>query len=87
MALELSKTLYNDQIVSYHRIAEYRFVSERLVIAKLESYRSRQHREFSFIPVIACDIDFPWSGSTGTLAAEAYTYIKTLPEWAGAADA
>lgn len=86
MALLLEKTLYNGLVVEYHRIGKYKFVSPTVVVALLESFRNRHHREFSFIPVTTWEIDFPFDGNVDTMPAQAYGYIKSLPEWANAVD-
>lgn len=88
MALILEKTLYNGDVVRYHRITAFTLDPVgRLATAKLGSFRNRQHRELPVAPVNSLEFTFPWSGDSGTLAAEAYAYIKSLPEWANAEDA
>ena len=87
MALTLEKTLYNGDVVRYHRITAFTLDPVgRLATAKLGSFRNRQHRELPVVPVNSMEFTFPWSGDSGTLATEAYAYIKSLPEWAGAED-
>lgn len=87
MALLLETTLYNNQVVTYHRISEFKFTNiNNVVIAKLDSFRDKDHRAFSSLPLRTLDIDFKWSGNMETLHKEAYDYIKTLQEWKDAVD-
>lgn len=87
MALLLEKTLYNSDIVRYHRITAFTLDPVgRLATIKLSSFRNRQHRELPVVPVNTMEFTFPWSGSAESLATEAYAYIKSLPEWAGVED-
>ena len=88
MALLIEKTLYNGDVVRYHRIIAFTLDPvARLATAKLGSFRNRVHRELPVAPVNSLDFAFSWSGSTETLAKEAYAYIKSLPDWANAEDA
>lgn len=87
MALLIEKTIYNGDVVRYHRISTFTLDHEkRLATVRLASFRNRSHRELPVVPVITTDFDFAWSGSTETLAEEAYAYIKSLPEWSEAVD-
>ena len=85
MALELEQTLYNADVVRYHRVGELE-INGSLAVAVLESFRNREHRELPVAPVIKRKYDFAFSGDPATVFAEAYAAIKALPEWAGAAD-
>lgn len=88
MALLIEKTLYNSDVVRYHRITSFTLdPAARLATAKLGSFRNRAHRELPAVAVSSMDFTFNWSGSTETLAQEAYAYIKSLPEWSQAEDA
>lgn len=88
MALLIEKTLYNSDVVRYHRITSFTLdPAARLATAKLGSFRNRQHRELPVAPVSSMEFAFPWSGDAATLAAEAYAHIKSLPEWSSAEDA
>lgn len=85
MALELEQTLYNADVVRYHRVGEIE-INGGMVVATLDSFRNFDHRAMPVAPVISRDYPFSYSGPPeGTLAA-AYEAIKKLPEWAGAAD-
>ncbi len=87
MALNLEKTLYNNDVVRYHRIITFTVDPvNQLATAKLGSFRNREHRELPVVPVTSIDFTFRWSGSSETLSEEAYTYIKSLPEWETAED-
>ena len=87
MALLLEKTLYNADVVRYHRITSFTLDPVGcLATAKLGSFRNRQHRELPVVPATTMDFTFSWSGSSETLAEEAYAYIKSLPEWVDAVD-
>lgn len=85
MALELEQTLYNADVVRYHRVGELQ-INGTLAVAVLGSYRDRHHRELPVEPVIKRKFDFVFSGDPETAFAEAYAAIKALPEWAAAAD-
>lgn len=88
MALLQEKTLYNGDVTRYHRITSYELdTTSAFAKAVLSSYRSLQHRAMPTTPVTTMDFTFSWSGSSETLAEEAYAYIKSLPEWSSAEDA
>lgn len=88
MALTCEKTLYNGDVVRYHRFAEFSLDSALgLASATLHSFRNLEHRAIPVLPLNAQVFSFAWSGNSATLAEEAYNYVKTLPEWADATDA
>jgi hypothetical protein len=88
MALLQEKTLYNGDVTRYHRITSYELdTTSAFAKAVLSSYRNLQHRAMPATPVTTMEFSFAWSGSADTLGQEAYDYIKSLPEWAGAEDA
>lgn len=87
MALLIEKTLYNSDVVRYHRITSFTVDPlAGLATAKLGSFRNREHRELPVPPLNSMDFTFSWSGSSETLTQEAYAYIKELPEWSSAQD-
>lgn len=83
MALLLEQTLYNADVVRYHRIAEYRFNGSNCV-AVLHSFRTLDDRVMPSLPVVIREFNFIYTG--GDYAAQAYAAIKALPEWANAQD-
>jgi len=85
MALELEQTLYNADVVRYHRIGSLE-VNGSMVIATLDSFRNFDHRAMPVAPVIARKFPFVYTGEPGGAIAAAYSAIKALPEWAGATD-
>lgn len=87
MALELEQTLYNADVVRYHRVIEVE-IDElgALSVAFLGSFRSREQREMPIPPVMLRKFPFIRSGDANTVLPEAYDAIKALPEWAGAID-
>lgn len=88
MALFLEQTLYNGDIVRYHRIAEYQVdLSSRLARCVLYSYRTQEHRALPVAPIVKREFPFMRGDNLENLPAEAYAAIKALPEWARAKDA
>lgn len=88
MALLIEKTLYNSDVVRYHRITSFTLdPAARLATAKLGSFRNREHRELPVAAINSIEFTFSWSGRTDALAQEAYAHIKSLPEWSQAEDA
>lgn len=87
MALLVEKTLYNGDVVRYHRIVSFTVDPVgRLATAKLGSFRDLDHRALPVAPTNTMDFTFAWSGDTATLSSEAYRFIKSQPEWRGAND-
>lgn len=87
MALFLEQTLYNGDIVRYHRIAEYQVnLSSHIACCVLHSYRTQEHRALPVAPIVKREFPFTRSDSLENLSAEAYAAIKALPEWAAAQD-
>lgn len=95
MALYLEKTLGNGVTVEYHRVVRVDGMTNVGTTIEVASYTSAEKRaeekaalsagepmdvytETSFHPA-------PWSES-GMSCAEAYAYLKTLPEFDGATD-
>ncbi len=88
MALLIEKTLYNSDVVRYHRITLFTLSpGTNTATAQLGSFRDRQHREMPVPPINTMEFSFRWSGNAETLDQEAYSYIKSLPEWSQAQDA
>lgn len=88
MALFIEKTLYNGDVVRYHRITSFTVDPEgRLATVKLSSFRNKEHRGLPVAPVNHLEFAFQWSGNTESLSQEAYDYIKSLPEWSASGDA
>ena len=85
MALQLEQTLYNADVVRYHRISGLE-INGNQVTAILDSFRNQDHRALPVAPVITRKFPFVYSGNTETVFAEAYASIKKLPEWANAVD-
>ena len=87
MALQIEKTLYNGSVCRYHRVALYRLDPAALIAtAELHSFRNQAHRALPVPPLAKEAFTFTWSGDGDTLGEEAYTYIKSLPEWSEAED-
>lgn len=87
MALFLEKTIYNGDVVRYHRIVSFTVDPiGRLATVKLGGFRDLGHRSLPVPPTNTMDFTFQWSGNTSTLSSEAYTFIKGQPEWCKAAD-
>lgn len=87
MALFLEKTIYNGDVVRYHRIVSFTVDPVgRIATVKLGSFRDLDHRSLPVPPTNTLDFTFQWSGDTNTLSSEAYTFIKSQPEWRKAAD-
>lgn len=85
MALLIEQTLYNSDVVRYHRISGLD-INGQIVTATLDSFRNFNHRAMPVAPVISRKYPFTYDGPpAGTLAA-AYAAIKLLPEWSGAQD-
>ena len=85
MALFLEKTLYNGDVVRYHRIVSFTVDPVgRIATARLGSFRDLDHRALPVAPTNTMDFTFQWSGDAGTVSEEAYTFIKKQPEWANA---
>lgn len=85
MALLLTQTLYNQDVVRYHHFTHFR-LSDGIASGTLSSFRSREHRALPVDAVLRRTFDFVWDGDMETLRAQGYAYVKTLPEWAGAED-
>lgn len=85
MALELEQTLYNADVVRYHRISGLE-VNGNIVIAVLDSFRNFNHRAMPIAPLVTRKFPFTYSGDTTDIFAAGYAAIKALPEWNGAAD-
>lgn len=86
MALELEQTLYNADVVRYHRVGSLD-VNGAMVVANLDSFRNFEHRAMMPVaPVISRKFPFSYSGGPEGAIAAAYTAIKKLPEWAKAID-
>lgn len=85
MALELEQTLYNADVVRYHRVGSLE-INGTMVTATLDSFRNFDHRALPVAPVISRKFPFAYTGEPGGAIAAAYAAIKQLPEWAGAAD-
>ena len=82
MALFIEQTLYNNTVVRYHRISEYRInLSTFDSVVVLDSSPEELQA-----PTISREFAFVRSGNPETMPAEAYAAIKALPEWAGAID-
>lgn len=87
MALFLEQTLYNADVVRYHRIGEYKVdVGNPVALAVLESYRTVEQRLLPVAPVIKREYPFEHNGDYEAMPGLAYAAIKALPEWAGATD-
>lgn len=85
MALYLEKTIYNDKVVRYHRITELE--SGGLVgRVKVESFPSFEDRAFKRHSNFIKWYPMTWQCNYEFLK-EAYEYLKTLPDFAGATDA
>ena len=85
MALLLEQTLYNMDVVRYHRISALE-IGNGVVTATLDSFRNFDHRALPVSPLISRKFPFAYSGSPeGTIAA-AYQAIKSLTEWSAAQD-
>lgn len=85
MALELEQTLYNADVVRYHRVGTLE-VNGSTVTATLDSFRNYDHRAMPVAPVISRKFPFSYDGEPSGAIASAYAAIKQLPEWAGATD-
>jgi hypothetical protein len=85
MALELEQTLYNLDVVRYHHFTAF-VINPGTVKATLSSFRNRAHRELPVLAVLDRGYEFAFNGDVSTLHAQAYQYLKTLPEWAAAVD-
>ena len=85
MALQLEQTLYNADVVRYHRVGSLE-VNGSMVTATLDSFRNFDHRAMPVAPVISRKFPFSYTGEPGGAIAAAYVAIKQLPEWAGATD-
>ena len=85
MALELEQTIYNADVVRYHRVGSLD-VNGAMVVATLDSFRNFDHRALPVAPVISRKFPFSYAGEPGGAIAAAYAAIKQLPEWAGATD-
>lgn len=85
MALELEQTLYNADVVRYHRVGSID-INGTAVTATLDSFRNFDHRALPVAPVISRKFSFLYTGGPeGTIGA-AYVAIKSLPEWSDATD-
>lgn len=85
MALELEQTLYNADVVRYHRISGLE-INGNVVTAILESFRNFDHRVLPIAPVITRKFPFTFSGDTSEIFSAGYLAIKALPEWGAAED-
>lgn len=85
MALELEQTLYNADVVRYHRISGLE-VNGNIVTAILDSFRNFDHRAMPGAPLVTRKFPFTYSGETPDIFAAGYAAIKALPEWYEAAD-
>lgn len=85
MALELEQTLYNADVVRYHRVGSID-INGTTVTATLDSFRNFDHRALPVAPVISRKFSFLYSGDAAGTIAAAYAAIKALPEWQAAAD-
>jgi hypothetical protein len=85
MALQLEQTLYNADVVRYHRVGSLD-VNGATVTATLDSFRNFDHRAMPVAPVISRKFPFSYSGEPGGAIAAAYVAIKQLPEWQAATD-
>lgn len=85
MALQLEQTLYNLDVVRYHRISAIE-VNGNVVTATLDSFRSFEHRAMPVAPLISRKYPFTFVGSPSDTIAVAYGAIKQLPEWSSAID-
>ena len=85
MALNLEQTLYNADVVRYHRVSSLD-VNGSMVTATLDSFRNFDHRALPVAPVISRKFPFSYTGEPGGAIAAAYAAIKALPEWSGATD-
>ena len=91
MALYLEKTLYNLDVVRYHRIGKVYLKENNVITATLESFRNYEDRLISNVPLNSMDFTFqglgPSNYPTGqSIIQEGYNYIKSLPEWEEALD-
>lgn len=85
MALELEQTLYNADVVRYHRVGSLE-INGTMVTATLDSFRNLDHRALPVAPVTSRKFPFSYTGSPDGTIAAAYAAIKSLPEWSGAID-
>jgi hypothetical protein len=89
MALLLEKTLYNSDVIRYHRIGRVEFRDNGIISVTLESFRNYEDRVISNVPLNSIQFVFQGTGNytdTNQAIADGYEYIKSLPEWAGATD-
>ena len=85
MALQLEQTLYNSDVVRYHRISGLE-VNGNIVTAILDSFRSFDQRVLPIAPLVTRKFPFTYSGETSDIFAAGYAAIKALPEWSEAID-
>ena len=85
MALELEQTLYNADVVRYHRVGSID-INGTMVTATLDSFRNFDHRALPVAPVISRKFSFLYTGEPEGTIGSAYVAIKSLPEWSGAID-
>lgn len=85
MALLLEQTLYNRDIVRYHRISSID-VNGNVVTATLDSFRNVDHRALPVAPLISRKFPFVYSDTDMGVFAAAYQAIKQLPEWSDSVD-
>jgi hypothetical protein len=89
MSLFLEKTLYNGDVVRYHRIGKVEFRANNVIAVTLDSYRNYEERQIANLPVNSMEFTFQGTGgytNTNQAITEGYNYIKSLPEWAEALD-
>lgn len=85
MAILLNQTLYNLDVIRYHRIAEIKMdMTSDVATAVLVSFRTEEQRALLVAPVLKREFAFIRSGNPETMLYEAYQAILALPEWAGA---
>lgn len=56
-------------------------------VAQVEIYRSKQFRYDGRQPVIRYDLTYPFIPGDASMLAQAYNFLKTLPDFAKAVDA
>lgn len=85
MALLLEQTLYNADVVRYHRVSGLE-VDGNMVTAILDSYRNFDQRAMPIAPVVSRKFPFMYTNQAVPVFEAAYQAIKSLPEWGNATD-
>lgn len=86
MALLLEQTLYNADVVRYHRVSGLE-VNGSMVTAILDSFRNFDHRALPVAPAMTRKFPFLYQDQSVPIFEAAYQAIKSLPEWGQAVDA